>query len=91
MPMRDDDEAADGAEPLFTRTTAGVTWTFVAGPDRCAVLLDGEPVASGDATPASVARVLDAFLRAAPGVRADAGPRVPPASDTGRGGWAGPP
>ena len=72
--------AAAGPEPLFARTTAGGTWAFVALPDGCALLLDGERVTSGDASPAGVGRVLDEFLRVA-GVRgtaAAAGPPAPP-------------
>ena len=70
--------AAAGPEPLFARTTAGGTWAFVALPDGCALLRDGERVASGDASPSSVGRVLDEFLRVTrSGATAAAGLREP--------------
>lgn len=77
------DAGATGWEPLFMCTTAGGTWAFVALPDGCALLLDGERVTSGDASPESVARVLDEFLRVAQVRRpaAPAEPRLPPAAD----------
>lgn len=53
-------------ESLFICTTADGTWEFVTVRGRgCALLLDGERVTSGDASPASVDRVLSAFLQAA--------------------------
>ena len=53
-------------ESLFICTTAAGTWEFVTVRGRgCALLLDGERVTSGDASPASVDRVLSAFMRVA--------------------------
>ena len=83
---------------MLTCVTAGGTWEFVtmgtdeAGGRGCALLLDGQPVTSGDASPASVRRVMDAFLRAARVRETAAGrPQAPPAEpDFGAGGSAGP-
>ena len=65
-------------ESLFICTTAAGTWEFVTVRGRgCALLLDGERVTSGDASPASVDRVLGAFMRVArPGGTAAARFRV---------------
>ena len=71
-------------ESLFICATAAGTWEFVTVRGRgCALLLDGERVTSGDASPASVDRVLSAFMRVA-GPRRTAGHRfraVPPAAE----------
>ena len=67
-------------ESLFICNTAGGTWEFVTVRDRgCALLLDGERVTAGDASPESVERVLNAFLRVSQ-PRGTAGPRLPPAA-----------
>jgi len=76
---------ARASESLFTCTTAGGTWEFVvlAG-GGCALLLDGERVTSGDGSPESIRRVVEAFLRVLR-VRGTAGPRIPPPPENGRG------
>jgi hypothetical protein len=52
-------------ESLFIRTTPGGTWEFVTVRGRgCALLRDGERVAWGDSSAASVERVLGAFFDA---------------------------
>ena len=86
MDARDHNEVE---ESLFICNTAGGTWEFVTVRDRgCALLLDGERVTAGDASPDSIERVLNAFLRVSQ-PRGTAGPRLPvapPESDRRPGG-----
>ena len=64
--MRTDAPDSEVKQSLFIFVAANGTWEFVALRDGgCALLLDGESVATGDCTEPSVERVLGEFMRVA--------------------------